>query len=102
MSGVEPLSISGPAVYKYESPDEYVEAQIKRGRSRFEYRRVFFSDVIRYKDFILAYSTSVDVTPGDPIGALSLEVMRDPWNSKPVFYSETANRNGYHEVIFRL
>jgi len=51
---------------------------------------------------ILSYGVGNQPSPTDPTGGLSLAVMCDLWKSQPIYYSETANRTGYHEVIFRL
>jgi len=41
-------------LYEYKTRDEYIQNQIERSREKSEYCKVYFADVIRYKQLLLA------------------------------------------------
>ncbi|HEY4761684.1 MAG TPA: hypothetical protein VIH42_13980 [Thermoguttaceae bacterium] len=41
-------------LYEYKTRDEYIQNQIERSREKSQYCKVFFGDVIRYKELLLA------------------------------------------------
>ena len=51
---------------------------------------------------IIAYVCGIPPSATDPVGSLSLSAVTHFWQAPIVFASETFNRNGYHEVCFRL
>lgn len=51
---------------------------------------------------IIAFPSENLPTQTDPLGRLTLEIVRDYVQSEVVFASETLNRTRYHEICFRL
>jgi len=51
---------------------------------------------------IVAFTPGTKPSATDPLGGLSISAMIKLWQASVVFDSETVNRNGYHEVCFRL
>lgn len=51
---------------------------------------------------IIAFPLENTATQTDPLGKLSLEIVRGYVGSEMVFASETLNRTRYHEICFRL
>ena len=51
---------------------------------------------------IIAFVHNAAPSETDPLGGLTLERMEELWQAPVVFSSQTLNRNGYHEICFRL
>lgn len=51
---------------------------------------------------IVAYALDQQQSDHDPTTGLSLSTLKELWQARVVFASETYNRNGYQEICFRL
>jgi hypothetical protein len=51
---------------------------------------------------IIGFTPQVTPTSHDPLGGLTFDVMLNLWQAPLVYATETLNRNGYHEICFRL
>lgn len=51
---------------------------------------------------VLAFPAGAQPSETDPLGGLKMNLLKDMWQAEIVFATETMNRNGYHEICFRL
>lgn len=51
---------------------------------------------------IIAFAPTQELSDHDPVSGLNFEALSALWQAPIVFASESQNRNGYHEICFRL